>query len=42
MNELERLYAMRDASERQGPGYAARLKMINERIAEIERKSGNA
>jgi len=41
-DELARLYALRDASQRMGEGYAARLRLINEQIEKLEGESGNA
>lgn len=35
-SELERLYALRAASERMGDGYRARLEEINRQIAKLE------
>jgi len=39
--ELDRLKAKVAASERMGGGYADRIKAIQQRIDEIERKSAN-
>ena len=36
-DDFARLYALRDASQRMGDGYAARLRLINEQIKKLER-----
>jgi len=39
--ELASLRAKRAASERMGPGYAARIEAIDKRIAELKPKGGD-
>lgn len=41
-NDLDRLYALCDASQRMGDGYAARLRAINEQIQKLERAADNS